>query len=77
MSMGVNLLFKLTEMVSNILKDNFDIEIVESHHNRKKDAPSGTAMKLAEIIAETLNRDVKRMLFMVEVDLLEKEKGMK
>jgi len=34
-------------------------------------------MKLAEIIAETLNRDVKRMLFMVEVDLLEKEKGMK
>ncbi len=60
MSMGVNLLFKLTEIVSKTLKNNFDIEIIEGHHNKKKDAPSGTAMKLAEIIAESLDRDLEK-----------------
>jgi 4-hydroxy-tetrahydrodipicolinate reductase len=60
MSIGVNILFKLTEIVANILKDNFNIEIVESHHNKKKDAPSGTAMKLAEIISQALNLDLNK-----------------
>ena len=50
MSMGVNLLFKLTEMVSGILDDGYDVEIFEAHHRFKKDAPSGTARKLIEII---------------------------
>jgi 4-hydroxy-tetrahydrodipicolinate reductase len=50
MSVGVNLLFKLTELASGILKDGFDIEVFESHHRLKKDAPSGTANKLIEII---------------------------
>lgn len=60
MSMGVNLLFKLTEIVTKILKNDFDIEIIESHHNKKKDSPSGTAMKLAEIISESLNLDLEK-----------------
>ena len=49
MSMGVNLLFKLTEMVSGILDDGYDVEVFEAHHRFKKDAPSGTARKLIEI----------------------------
>ncbi len=50
MSLGVNLLFKLTEIASGILKDDYDIEIFEAHHRFKKDAPSGTAKRLLEII---------------------------
>jgi len=53
MSLGVNLLFKLTQIAAKVLKDkNFDMEIVEIHHRFKKDAPSGTAMKLARILKE-------------------------
>ena len=51
MSVGVNLLFKLTRDVASILTD-FDIEIAEIHHNKKKDAPSGTAARIAEIVKE-------------------------
>jgi 4-hydroxy-tetrahydrodipicolinate reductase len=58
MSMGVNLLFKLAESVSLALGDDYDVEIVEAHHRMKKDAPSGTANKLAEIIAQALKRDL-------------------
>ncbi len=53
MSVGVNLLFTLAHVVTSVLKEGYDIEIVEKHHRRKKDAPSGTASHLAEIIAET------------------------
>ncbi len=53
MSVGVNLLFKLAPEIAGVLKD-FDIEIVEMHHRRKKDAPSGTAARIAELIGETL-----------------------
>lgn len=53
MSLGVNLLFKLLEIITNVLKDkNYDIEIIEAHHNKKKDAPSGTAKKIMQIIKE-------------------------
>ncbi len=56
MSLGVNLLFKLVEMASRVLKDkDFDVEIVEIHHRFKKDAPSGTAVKLSQIIRATAN----------------------
>ncbi len=58
MSMGVNLLFNLVERVASALGDAYDVEIVEAHHNMKKDAPSGTAVRISEIIAETLNRDI-------------------
>lgn len=56
MSVCVNVLFKLAKKTAEILGDDFDIEIVEAHHNKKKDAPSGTAIKLGEMAAEGLNR---------------------
>jgi 4-hydroxy-tetrahydrodipicolinate reductase len=52
MSVGVNVLFKLAEEVSAILADRYDIEIIDIHHKMKRDAPSGTAAKLADIIAK-------------------------
>lgn len=54
MSLGVNLLFMLTDMVAKRLGDSFDIEIIEAHHRFKKDSPSGTAAKLGEIAAEAI-----------------------
>ena len=59
MSLGVNLLAELAKKAAAFLGDQFDIEIVEKHHNRKVDAPSGTALMLADAINETLgNKDV-------------------
>ena len=55
MSIGVNLLFSLVKKVAKTLNENYEIEIVEMHHNQKKDAPSGTAAKLVEIAAEARN----------------------
>ncbi len=53
MSLGVNLLFKLTEIAAGIFKNDYDIEIFEAHHKFKKDAPSGTAKRLLEIIKKS------------------------
>jgi 4-hydroxy-tetrahydrodipicolinate reductase len=58
MSLGVNLLFRLAAQTARILGGEYDVEIVEAHHNMKKDAPSGTAQKLAEEIAAALQRDL-------------------
>ena len=58
MSVGVNLCFKLVELAAGIIGDSTDIEIIEAHHNRKIDAPSGTAVRLGEIVADTLGRDL-------------------
>ncbi|OPY84036.1 MAG: 4-hydroxy-tetrahydrodipicolinate reductase [Syntrophus sp. PtaU1.Bin208] len=58
MSVGVNVLFKILKIVAEILGDDYDVEILEAHHHLKKDAPSGTAMKMAQIIAEALGRDL-------------------
>lgn len=55
MSLGVNLLVQLAKKAASILGDQFDIEIVEKHHNQKVDAPSGTAIMLADAINETLD----------------------
>ena len=52
MSVGVNLLFKLVSQAAEVLKDGYDIEIVEMHHRMKKDAPSGTAAKVADILQQ-------------------------
>ncbi len=52
MALAVNLLFDLVRKVASVLDDNYDIEIIETHHRYKKDAPSGTAKKIAEIIAQ-------------------------
>jgi 4-hydroxy-tetrahydrodipicolinate reductase len=57
MSLGVNLLFSLTRLVAERLKDTFDIEIIEAHHRFKKDAPSGTARRLGEIVADVLDKN--------------------
>lgn len=58
MSIGVNLLLKVLRDIATVLGDDYDIEIIEAHHRLKKDAPSGTAMKMAQVIASTLNRDL-------------------
>ncbi|MBI1977893.1 MAG: 4-hydroxy-tetrahydrodipicolinate reductase [Candidatus Omnitrophica bacterium] len=55
MSVGVNLLFKLTSLVGSVLDDRYDVEIVEEHHRHKKDAPSGTALEIARQIAKARN----------------------
>jgi len=60
MSVGVNLLFKLAALAGAALDENYDLEIMEIHHRMKKDAPSGTALKLLEILAEARGRDVKK-----------------
>jgi len=57
-SVGVNLCFKLAEVASRVLGDSVDIEIVEGHHRHKVDAPSGTALRLGEVVAEALGRDL-------------------
>lgn len=55
MSLGVNLLIDLVTRASKILEDNFDIEIIEKHHNQKLDAPSGTAMAIADAISAAVS----------------------
>ncbi len=59
MSLGVNLMFKVTEMVAKALGEDFDVEIVEAHHNQKKDSPSGTALGFAEAVARGHAVDLK------------------
>ncbi|VAX23459.1 4-hydroxy-tetrahydrodipicolinate reductase [hydrothermal vent metagenome] len=61
MSVGVNALFKLAKEAASILGDDYDVEIVEMHHNKKVDAPSGTADRLARDVAHTLNRDLDKV----------------
>lgn len=58
MSVGVNLTFKLLEMAAKVLGDEVDIEVIEAHHRHKADAPSGTALRMGEIVAQTLGRDL-------------------
>jgi len=59
MSIGVNLCLKLLEMAAQVIGDDTDIEIIEAHHKHKKDAPSGTALRMGEVIADTLGRNLK------------------
>ncbi|MBB1599856.1 4-hydroxy-tetrahydrodipicolinate reductase [Variovorax sp. UMC13] len=59
MSVGVNVTFKLLEMAAKALSTGYDIEIIEAHHRHKVDAPSGTALKMGEVIADALGRDLK------------------
>lgn len=61
MSVGVNLMFKVVADIARILHTGYDVEIVEAHHRLKKDAPSGTAMKLAQVIAAALDRDLEQV----------------
>lgn len=61
MSVGVNLLFRLVEQAARALGDEVDIEVVEAHHRHKIDAPSGTAVRLGEVLAKTLGRDLSEV----------------
>ncbi len=61
MSVGVNLLFKLLQTAASVMGDYTDIEIWEAHHRFKKDAPSGTALALGQVIADTLGRDLDKV----------------
>ncbi len=60
MSIGVNLCFKILAEIAATIGSDYDMEIIEAHHNLKKDAPSGTAMKMAQIIARAVNRDLEK-----------------
>jgi len=60
MSVGVNVVFKLLDMAARALAEGYDIEIVEAHHRHKVDAPSGTALKMGEVVAAALGRDLKQ-----------------
>ena len=59
MSVGVNLCLKLLDLAARVLGDEFDIEVIEAHHRHKVDAPSGTALRMGEVVAEALGRDLK------------------
>ncbi len=58
MSVGVNLCFKLLQMAAQVLGDDVDVEVIEAHHHHKVDAPSGTALKMGQVVADTLGRDL-------------------
>ena len=61
MSVGVNLIYKVIGEMAKTLGDEYDIEVIEAHHRLKKDAPSGTALKIAEILADSVNRDLNQV----------------
>jgi len=61
MSVGVNVTFKLLEIAAKVLNEGYDIEIIEAHHRHKIDAPSGTALRMGEVIAETVKRDLSKV----------------
>jgi len=59
MSVGVNVVFELLSTAARILGPGYDVEIIEAHHRHKVDAPSGTALKMGEVVAEALGRDLR------------------
>ena len=61
MSVGVNLCLKLLETAARVMGEQSDIEIIEAHHRHKVDAPSGTALRMGEVVADTLGRDLKEV----------------
>ncbi|HEU4685985.1 MAG TPA: 4-hydroxy-tetrahydrodipicolinate reductase [Nitrospira sp.] len=61
MSVGVNLMYKVLAEMAKTLGDEYDIEIIEAHHRLKRDAPSGTALKIAEVLARAVNRDLDQV----------------
>lgn len=61
MSVGINVMFRIAEEMARILGGDYDIEILETHHRLKKDAPSGTAMRLAQILAGAVDRDLEKV----------------
>ena len=60
MAVGVNLVFKLLDTAARVLSQGYDIEVIEAHHRHKVDAPSGTALRMGEVVAEALGRDLSK-----------------
>ncbi|MGD0263418.1 MAG: 4-hydroxy-tetrahydrodipicolinate reductase [Candidatus Methylomirabilota bacterium] len=61
MSVGVNVLYGVLAQVARSLGDGYDVEVIEAHHHFKKDSPSGTAEKMAQVLAEALGRDLRKV----------------
>ena len=60
MAVGVNLVFKLLDTAARVLSQGYDIEVIEAHHRHKVDAPSGTALRMGEVVAAALGRDLAK-----------------
>lgn len=60
-STGVNLCFKLLDVAAKVLSEGYDVEIVEAHHRHKVDSPSGTALRMGEVVADALDRDLNKV----------------
>lgn len=60
-STGVNLCFKLLDLAARVLHEGYDVEIVEAHHRHKVDSPSGTALRMGEVVADALERNLKKV----------------
>ena len=58
MSVGVNVMLQAIQLVAKALGDDYDVEVIEAHHNQKADSPSGTALRIAEVLVEALNRNL-------------------
>jgi 4-hydroxy-tetrahydrodipicolinate reductase len=58
MAVGVNAVFKLLDVAARILNEGYDVEVIEAHHRHKVDAPSGTALRMGEVVAQALGRDL-------------------
>ncbi|MBV1905638.1 MAG: 4-hydroxy-tetrahydrodipicolinate reductase [Pseudomonadales bacterium] len=76
MSVGVNVLFKLVELAAQVLGNESDIEVLEAHHRNKVDAPSGTALKLGQVVADVLDADLDtQAVYSREGQIGQREKG--
>lgn len=76
MSVGVNLMYKVIGEMARTLGDEYDIEVIEAHHRLKKDAPSGTAIRIAEVLAKAVNRDLNQVGVYARKGLIgERKKG--
>ncbi len=76
MSVGINLIYKVISEMAKTLGDDYDIEVIEAHHRLKKDAPSGTALKIAEVLAKAVSRDLGQVGVYARKGLIgERKKG--
>jgi 4-hydroxy-tetrahydrodipicolinate reductase len=76
MSVGVNLIYKVISEMAKTLGDEYDIEVIEAHHRLKKDAPSGTALKIAEVLAKAVGQDLDQIGVYARKGLIgERKKG--
>ena len=76
MSVGINLIYKVIGEMAKTLGEDYDIEVIEAHHRLKKDAPSGTALKIAEVLAKAVSRDLDQVGVYARKGLIgERKKG--